>query len=103
MPGGAVVLDRILIGADAGEPRDRKRTVVAAALDARRRRRCAIHAPLLERLEILLHDRRGGRRPEDVRAAHSTGAVIDVPVRLELAEVRGRLLGATKMLFNICK
>ena len=60
MPRGAVVLDVVLLRADARQTCDGERAVVAPAFHARRGRRRAVDAPLLERLEVLRQDVRGG-------------------------------------------
>src|SRR6185312_6486661 len=101
VPCGAVVLDGILLRADARQARDRERAVVAAALDARRGGRGAKHAPVLERLEVLRENLGGFRRSEDRRAAHAAGAVVDVPVGVDLAELLARLLSAAEVVLHV--
>src|SRR6185437_13383821 len=43
----------------------------------------------------------GFRRSEDRRAAHAAGAVVDVPVGVDLAELLARLLGAAEVVLHV--
>ena len=101
MPGVALVFDGVLLEPDAGEAGIAERSAVGAADGAAGGGDGAGDAEIGEGLERVAHDRGGGGRSEDARAAHAAGAGIDVEIAIERGEFGLGLLEGAEVLFDV--